>query len=238
MEVFDKTGSHSRTLRGSVPAQWESATVLDDGNFLVASPNPVPGQHLFGIISKETGNALAAFGGTRLRRRPGAGDHQLATERRLIAYHGGSTFWSVSPIRYELELWTVGGERMAQIRRGVPWFRDRLAEEAGPTGTEELLVGLHLDADDVLWVIAYIPGATEREVAPSLGLRVQPRNSTIRVEAFDARTARLLASEYFENPYDFWVAPIADSRAYRVRYNVDGIMSVELVRYRLARRVD
>lgn len=104
---------------------------------------------------------------------------------RLVAYAGGDRFWAGpptddghSPVGYELEEWSVDGERLKTLRREVPrlpisWPPPPPATHDRPTTPAPrppAIRKLHLDDDGVLLVIVVY--ATDKWLPPVEALQL------------------------------------------------------------------
>jgi hypothetical protein len=221
--VLEPGGRQVRTIRGPSLARKESMAFLDDNRILVALPNPGfydTGYRYF-ILDRSDGSVLSRF--------DRATTSDVLREARFVAYRGGDRFWAMSPSRYSLELWTTEGQRLGVVRREAQWFENHgegLRAETGPA-----IVYLHVDPHDVLWVVTRIPKF--EGVLDELEPEMIKDAFAVHVEAFDANSGALLASERFDDPLAFPAGFFGNGNAYRIEYRDDGLIDVEIVELRL-----
>jgi hypothetical protein len=198
----------------------EFCVFLDDGRFLSATPSavdPTPTrgrpEYSFTIYDFWSTKALAAgtpeivksFGPVPPSERGVA----LSQHERALSYAGGATFWVGPPSfvgrGYELEQWSVSGERLRVIRREVSWF-PRGADiappargEGGPRERPAAIGGIHADSSGLIYVVVAVPNP--RWTQPS-GRRTgaqmrQDREESQHayIEVIDSRSGVVLASE-------------------------------------------
>lgn len=140
------------------------------------------------------GRLLGSFGNNVPVRpsRPSEAQRWVAHDRR-----GG--VWAVRPDRYEIERWTITGERLSTIDRVVEWFPDREVEGAVNFLRERphpWVQDLHVDAGR-LWVLARVAAANWAPVEERVYRPAWSRFFDTVVEVIDPSDGTLLASRRF-----------------------------------------
>lgn len=218
--VLGDSGQIVRTIQGPSLAVREGVAFLDDGRVLLAVPNP-PFSDLgkrYVLVNRQDGSVLTSF--------DQRASSDALRDARHIAYAGGNRFWTVSPTRYELELWTTEGKRLGGIRRRVSWFRES-NEGLGATSGNRI-ASISLDSTGILWVLV-INFREAFEQSPDAS--PSERYST-HVEAFNSYTGELLISRPFNNPLAFYPG-LGPNLAYAAELDANGLVTINILEYRL-----
>lgn len=155
-------------IRGLVPLVWPDTAVADGlgrGPDLVGRP-----LHLMDF-SGTTARALGSFdggGGTHLS---GASPRRL--ERRLAVAEGDAGLWAIDRVlRYRVVRWTGAGDLVAEFVRDADWFPEGGSGLAGgpEAPPSPRIVGIHEDADGLLWVVGHAAAPGWREAWAEAGI--------------------------------------------------------------------
>jgi hypothetical protein len=159
--VFDSAGIFARRMSNQAMAYSANSMRFMGGDLLVAASREQPPLFYFRMVNRRA-EVVRSFGPTTPEdqsRRP------YGTMDRVIGRNNDSTFWAAarpgSSDMYQLEEWTVQGERLRTIRRVVPWFPDPNHVVRKADSTEEVpppeFGQVHVDSTGFLLVYLHIP---------------------------------------------------------------------------------
>jgi hypothetical protein len=151
---------------------------------------------------------------------------------RVVVPDDSGAFWLIRLNRYELERWSVTGERTLTIRRATSWFPgwdDVPGTSPYTSPVSTYTRGAFLDAAHRMWIVATLADANFK-AAPNaregatLGVA---RFLDSYVEVIDLTTRRVLAATRL----DPWLNLIPQTDlVYTTTENADGIVTVHLWR--------
>jgi hypothetical protein len=227
--IFGADLSFQRTS-ASIPMGFspEFSTFIDDGLFLSATPmsadpDAASGDsgsffHVYDFWSSRARASglperIRSFGAVPSAER-GVPTWQL---ERPISYAGGQLFWAGPPSfvgrGYEIELWTVGGERIRTLRREIGWFpkgADKRAVRAseGNAVVRPAAVGsIHADGSGLVVVAVTVPNSAFKQPpgrrTPSQLRQDRDESQLAYLEVIDADAGVVLASEGPMRPSEF-----------------------------------
>jgi len=141
----------------------DGVRILPDGSAVVNSLIRTP--DLFGFplhILDVSGTAISSFGNEGGRYRP---DDPGADSRRL-ALSVDDGIWSAHPYRYEIEYWSLDGEKRFSLVKSVDWAQQGIgpsAEIRSDTPPFPSIRDLRQTQDGLLWVLLTVPDGRWRQ---------------------------------------------------------------------------
>jgi hypothetical protein len=173
---------------------------------------------------------------------------------RLISHAGGDSFWAGPPATvgrgYELELWSIQGERRRTLRRTAPWFPDAAnratpAREGGPPArTPTQITFLHDDGTGLLYVYIWVMSNRWRQLPAGTRAAehaaMERQAQEVYFDVIDTNAGVLLASGgpfRADDPRGTLPMLIPGTRMGFVRDTTEtGLPRMRQVEYRLVRR--
>lgn len=230
LTVLTPEGEVARTaLSRFVPLR---ALALRDGSLIVSGPYHSPtslGQPLHRISTDGTVEKSFGYEVPRTDRdRP-------SLRNRKIAWHDTSSFWSVRPDRYEIELIGIEGDLQKTLVRGADWFPPR-DYERGPTGTRPppYVRDITVDSAGRIWTMLYVASRDWKPVRKA-GQAVNPAlmdaDLDTIIEVIDPGSARLVASTRLDIMLEGFASP---GIAFRYVEDEDGDTVIQILSLRLA----
>jgi hypothetical protein len=227
--VLAPTGSYVRQVQ--LPLAADEIVPLAHA-WVVAGIDFERGGHPLHTLST-SGELLASFGGPLA---PPARGRLSSVTRIIAADHSGAGVWAARPDRYELEHWSVAGQRTMVVHRRAGWFPpvDRVSRSKWSDPIFPGILSLYQDSQGLLWVLGRVPKDRWRPTPENYGLTLQtdPLNYDTVIEVLDVKARRLLASPRYP-----WVAHRFTESGLVVshRENADGILVAALWRVSLTR---
>ena len=189
--VYDMEFNVVRTI--PLPAYVNAAVTFDDSlslyNINLWTPDKVG--YTLHLVDR-TGRVVLSLGydGKVVRR-------DLPVGYRSLAAASGGGFWAARTTEYELEKWTIAGERRLSIARSVPWFRAH--DGTALTPPLPWITAIWEDSEGLLWVAIHVAAPDWERAAVMRGdllVNVSDHNAfydTI-LEVIDIQRREVLAS--------------------------------------------
>ena len=129
------------------------------------------------------GRVALSFGRRELNYR--ADIDEILMERDFAVTPGGDV-WSLTPNRYELDLYSAEGRFLRGIERVAPWFR----EWSVPEENTSRMMSLHIDEEGRLWTLAAVANGNQYHSI---------------IEVLNSDTGELVARKSVDEIFSYWV---------------------------------
>jgi hypothetical protein len=165
---------------------------------------------------------------------------------RLTTMDSDSLVWTIDVNQYRLQLWSLDGRLIREIRRDVDWFQPWVEtvalEDRETTPPVPRTTALHRDSTGLLWVLIQIAGRNWKDAIvaardpygrPMRGIGDKNIYYDTVVEVIDPNTNQLLAS----TRVDGWVRMLSGDRlAAQYLEDEEGYPQLRVWQFNLTRR--
>lgn len=219
-----------------------SSSIVSSGGFIVNS-GPLASGGSFGTplhVYGADGRFRLSFGGTNLAHEA---TDDIALARRLAAAHD-NTFWSLSPINFRLEQWTLNGKLLQAISFTDTQLRRNAASEwhTGPDAPPDHILALSMYGRDTALIVTRVSKRPWTKVPPHTVSNEEGRSTTYpirsaerdqyfatRLDLIDLKSARLITSTVI--PMFAWGA--GDRELNHPVFDANEVVTFELLRVSL-----